>query len=141
VINDGVHVHPAVLRLVTDRDPRQLILITDSISAAGDGDGEFLLGGQRVQVSDGQARLRRSGSLAGSTLTTDDAVRRAVTVAGVSIAAAVAAASTNPARVIGMSQERGAIAVGLAADLVHLDTDLVPTAVIRAGVVRAAVRS
>jgi len=141
VINDGVHVHPAVLRLVTDRDPRQLILITDSISAAGDGDGEFLLGGQRVQVSDGQARLRRSGSLAGSSLTTDDAVRRAVTVAGVSIAAAVAAASTNPARVIGMSQERGAIAVGLAADLVHLDTDLVPTAVIRAGVVRAAVCS
>ena len=77
VINDGIHVHPAITTLVAGT-PERLVLITDAIAATGVGDGEFALGGQPVQVRGGEARLTSTGALAGSTLTMDDAVRRAV---------------------------------------------------------------
>jgi N-acetylglucosamine-6-phosphate deacetylase len=132
VINDGVHVHPAITALV-GRDPRRLVLITDAIDAAGVGDGDFVLGGQDVQVRDGQARLAATGSLAGSTLTMDDAVRRAVLDAGLPIEVASAAASGNPARVLGIDGRCGRIAPGLDADFVVLDEHLHVTRVIAAG--------
>jgi N-acetylglucosamine-6-phosphate deacetylase len=133
VINDGVHVHPAVLRLVVDRDPAQLVLISDAISATGIGDGSYELGGQQVVVSEGHARLATNGSLAGSTVTMDDAVRRAVTEANLPIEVAVAAASTNPARLMGMAGVRGSIEAGLVADLIHLGADLRPRRIMRNG--------
>jgi N-acetylglucosamine-6-phosphate deacetylase len=123
IINDGHHVHPALVGLVA-RTPGRLVLITDAIDAAGAGDGEFVLGDQRVQVRDGQARLAGTRQLAGSTLTMDDAVRRAVVECGLSVEAAAAAASTHPALVLGLSDRCGAIAPGLDADLVVLDDDL-----------------
>jgi len=132
VINDGVHVHPAILALVNQR-PGRLVLVTDAIDAAGMGDGEVELGGQRVRVRDGQARLVRSGSLAGSTLTMDAAVRRAVEVCGLSMVDASAAASGTPARLLGRRHEFGAIETGLAADLVVLDESLVVQAVYAGG--------
>ncbi len=121
-INDGVHVHPAVLREVSARGSERLVLVTDAMSAAGMSDGPYLLGGQDVIVAAGQARLAASGSLAGSTLTMDDAVRRAV-VDGLPIQAVAAAAASNPARVLGEHQRRGSIRVGLAADLILLDEE------------------
>ncbi|WP_322762447.1 N-acetylglucosamine-6-phosphate deacetylase [Frankia sp. Cr2] len=133
LINDGVHVHPSITRMVA-RDPRRLVLVTDAIDAAGAGDGDYILGGQAVRVRDGQARLARSGVLAGSTLTMDDALRRAVVDAGIPIEVAAAAAATNPARVLGLSATCGAIAVGLAADLVVLDVDLHLARVMAGGV-------
>jgi N-acetylglucosamine-6-phosphate deacetylase len=133
VINDGIHVHPSVLRLVADRDPSQLVLITDAISATGIGDGAYELGGQHVTVSGRQARLSTNGSLAGSTVTMDEAVRSAVTEAGLPIEVAVAAASSNPARLTGMAGVRGSIAAGLVADLIHLDADLRPVRIMRNG--------
>jgi N-acetylglucosamine-6-phosphate deacetylase len=122
LINDGVHVHPAITSLVARRPPN-LVLITDAIDATGVGDGRFALGGQTVQVRDGHARLD-DGSLAGSTLTMDSAVRRAVMECGLAIEVAAAAAATNPARVLGIGASCGSIAAGLAADLVVLDDDL-----------------
>jgi N-acetylglucosamine-6-phosphate deacetylase len=86
-----------------------------------------------VQVRDGQARLARTGSLAGSTLTMDVAVRRAVQVSGLSVADASAAASGTPARLLGRRHEFGAIEAGLAADLVVLDPDLTLRRVLSAG--------
>ncbi|MCL2780674.1 MAG: N-acetylglucosamine-6-phosphate deacetylase [Actinomycetia bacterium] len=121
VINDGVHVHPAVLREVLARGVDRLVLMTDAIDAAGLGDGEYVLGGQDVIVTGGQARLARTGALAGTTLTMDDAVRRAIVEGGLPIGAVAAAAATNPARVLGVADRCGALAVGLDADLVHLD--------------------
>lgn len=123
VINDGVHVHPTIAGLVA-RSPARLVLITDAIDAAGIGEGEFVLGGQVVRVRDGQARLASNGALAGSTFTMDEALRRTVQVSGVPIEHASAAASGNPARLLGIAGECGAIAAGLAADLVVLDDDL-----------------
>jgi N-acetylglucosamine-6-phosphate deacetylase len=123
VINDGVHLHPAIPALLGPRAGR-LVLVTDAIDAAGVGDGEFVLGGQRVQVQDGQARLASTGSLAGSTLTMDAAVRRAVRDSHLSIEDASAAASANPARLLGVQDRMGAISPGLAANLVVLDDEL-----------------
>jgi N-acetylglucosamine-6-phosphate deacetylase len=132
VINDGIHVHPAMTTMVA-RSPGRLVLVTDAIDAAGMGDGDVQLGGQPVVVRDGQARLADSGSLAGSTLTMDAAVRRAVLESGLSIGAASAAASANPARVLGQGAKFGAIALGLDADLVVLDDRLAVEEVLLAG--------
>jgi N-acetylglucosamine-6-phosphate deacetylase len=132
VINDGIHVHPAITSLV-NRTPGRLVLITDAIDAAGMGDGDVELGGQLVRVRDGQARLARTGSLAGSTLTMDAAVRRAVQVSGLSMVEASAAASGTPAGLVGRRGEFGAIEVGLAADLVVLDRELMLVRVLCAG--------
>lgn len=132
VINDGVHVHPAITALVNETSGR-LVLVTDAIDAAGMGDGEVELGGQRVLVRDGEARLETSGSLAGSTLTMDAAVRRAVSESRLSMTDASAAASGTPARLLGCDSVFGAIAPGLAADLVVLDDRLAIGPVMAAG--------
>jgi N-acetylglucosamine-6-phosphate deacetylase len=123
MINDGVHVHDALTRLVGRSAPEALIFITDAISAAGIGDGEYTLGDQTVRVSDGKAWTAED-RLAGSTLTMDEAVRRAVLEVGLTLEHAVAAASATPARLLGLQDECGAIRAGLAADLVVLDADL-----------------
>jgi N-acetylglucosamine-6-phosphate deacetylase len=133
LINDGVHVHPAMVRLAASQGRDRLVLVTDAMSATGMGDGSYQLGGLPVTVVDGQARASTSGSLAGSTLTLDQAFRRAVHEVGLSIEDAVAAASTNPARVLGLSDRCGAIRPGLAADLVLLDDDLQVRRVMVAG--------
>lgn len=129
-INDGIHLHPAVLREVLARGNDRLVLITDAIDATGVGDGEYVLGGQRVWVRDGAARLE-NGSLAGSSLTMDSAFARAVRN-GVELAEASVAASANPARVIGLD-DRGDLAPGKRADLLVLDADLAVQRVMRAG--------
>jgi len=124
IINDGVHVHDALIRLVAGYLPERLVFITDAISATGVGDGDYTLGDQPIVVRDGHARLAGLHNLAGSTLTMDRAVRRAVADLGLPIEVAAAAASTNPARLLGIDDRCGAIAVGLDADLVLLDDDL-----------------
>jgi N-acetylglucosamine-6-phosphate deacetylase len=132
LINDGRHVHPAVVRLVFDLISSP-VLVTDAIDATGVGDGRFELGGQEVQVHGDEARLATSGSLAGSTLTMDRALRRTVKESGLSVERASAAASANPARVLGLDHELGSIAPGRRADLVVLDDDLQLTAVMAGG--------
>jgi N-acetylglucosamine-6-phosphate deacetylase len=124
VINDGVHVHEALTRLAFASAPDRVSLITDAISATGVGDGHYTLGDQDVMVSGGQARLAATSRLAGSTLTMDEAVRRAVRTVGLTIEQASAAASAAPARLLGIDNRCGSIAPGLDADLVLLDDDL-----------------
>ncbi|HEY2340725.1 MAG TPA: N-acetylglucosamine-6-phosphate deacetylase [Steroidobacteraceae bacterium] len=132
LINDGVHLHPA-MTAVLSAPGRHPVLVTDAIDAAGVGDGEFVLGGQLVDVRDGEARLRSSGSLAGSTLTMELAVRRAVLDSGLTIEAASAAASGNPAAVLGLHNELGSIAAGMRADLVVLNDEFWVTQVMSSG--------
>jgi N-acetylglucosamine-6-phosphate deacetylase len=133
MINDGVHVHDSLVRLVGRNNPRTLVLITDAISATGVGDGSYTLGEQDVTVQDGRATLAGTDRLAGSTLTMDEALRRAVQSVGLSIVTASAAASGNPARVLGIADRTGAIAAGLDADLVVLDDALTVRRVMRHG--------
>jgi len=133
LINDGRHVHPAMVTLVAGLIGCP-VLITDAIDAAGAGDGSFVLAGQEVDVHDGEARLVSNRSLAGSTLTMDQALRRSVKDSGLSIEMASVAASRNPARVLGLEASIGSIAPGRQADLVVLDDDLQVTAVMAAGI-------
>lgn len=132
LINDGRHVHPAIVRLVFDLVPATA-LVTDAIEAAGVGDGQFELGGQEVRVQAGEARLSATGSLAGSTLTMDRALRNAVKTSGLSIERASVAASLVPARSLGVEDELGSVAPGKRADLVVLDDDLQVTEVMASG--------
>ena len=132
LINDGRHVHPALVGLVASLIACP-VLITDAIDATGVGDGSFVLAGQEVHVQDGEARLASTQSLAGSTLTMDEALRRSVKSSGLTVELASAAASTNPARVLGLDASVGSIAPGRQADLVVLDDDLRVTAVMAAG--------
>lgn len=132
IINDGIHVHPSITQMVA-AVPGRLVLVTDAIDAAGIGDGFVQLGGQEVRVQDGQARLVTNGALAGSTLTMDAAVRRAVLEAGIPISIASQAASATPARLLGKAGEFGTIERGASADMVVLNDDLMVEAVSFAG--------
>jgi N-acetylglucosamine-6-phosphate deacetylase len=87
------------------------------------GDGVYDLGGLEVTVQDGVPTLA-GGSLAGSTLTMDQAFRNFVQQCGLSMAEAVAATAGRPAQLLGMADRVGAVAVGLLADFVVLDQDL-----------------
>jgi N-acetylglucosamine-6-phosphate deacetylase len=133
MINDGVHVHDGLTRLVGRSIPDRLVLITDAVSAAGAGDGDYTLGDRDIEVRAGAARLAGTTQLAGSTLTMDEAVRRSVREVGLPIEAAAAAASTTPARLLGVHDRVGSIAPGLEADLVHLDDECVLTRVMSRG--------
>ena len=133
LINDGVHVHPEVMRIAFASAPGRIALVTDAMAAAGSSDGSYRLGTLDVTVTDGVARLTDGGSIAGSTLTLDAALRRAVTDVGIALPDAVAAVTSTPARAIGRGHDLGRLAPGYAADLVLLDADLAVTGVWAAG--------
>ncbi len=121
LICDGHHVAPAAVRTAWRAAGERLVLITDAIRASGMRSGTTELGGRTVTVEEGAARLG-DGTLAGSMLTMDAAVRGAV-AAGVPLEAALFAATTAPARYVGLS-ERGVLVPGARADLVVLGPDL-----------------
>jgi N-acetylglucosamine-6-phosphate deacetylase len=130
VILDLHHVHGTAFRAALAAKPGRLLLVTDAMRAAGTDEGESELGGQTVVVSGGAARLR-DGTLAGSVLTMDRALRNAVDC-GLDLAAATALASTVPADYLGL-RDRGRLAAGLRADVVVLGADLAVEEVFVAG--------
>ena len=133
IINDGVHVHPDVVRLAFSVAPGRIALVTDAMAAAGSTDGSYQLGTLSVDVVDGVARLADGDSIAGSTLTQDAALRRAVAEVGLPVAEAMAALTETPARAIGRAHDLGRLDVGFAADAVLLDDGYAVTAVWAAG--------
>jgi N-acetylglucosamine-6-phosphate deacetylase len=132
LIADGVHLHPAVLAasarvLGVDRT----VLVTDAMAGAGMPDGSYSLGERHVTVTDGIAR-RGDGTIAGSTATLADALRYAVTVAGLPLQAAVAAATAVPAGFLGLG-DVGHLRPGARADVTLLTADLRPAGVVFRG--------
>lgn len=123
IIADGVHVHPEVVALLFECVPERITLITDAMAATGSPDGDYWLGPNRVTVRDGVARTA-GGSLAGSTLTQDKALRVAVQQAGVPLEVAVTALTLTPARCLGLDGWLGRLDPGYAADAVLLDQAL-----------------
>ncbi len=117
LINDGTHLHPAVLELAFGgAGADRVAFITDAMDAAGFGDGLYDLGPLKVEVLEGVARLVEGGSIAGSTLTMDTAFKRAVTVdrlpldrrrAGAVGQPGPAAGPVRPDRLAGARQGRG----------------------------------
>jgi len=130
LVADGVHLHPAVVRLISE-SPARPVFVTDAMAAAGAEEGDYKLGALDVRVVDGEARLI-DGTIAGSVLTLSRAVRYAVLAAGVPLALAIRAATQNPADLLGLT-DRGRIRPGLRGDLVLLDADLTVHATLQAG--------
>jgi N-acetylglucosamine-6-phosphate deacetylase len=134
LIDDGTHLHPAALGVAfRAAGPGRVAFVTDAMGAAGMGDGVYPLGPLEVEVRGGVARLVEGGSIAGSTLTMDQAFRRAVTVDRLPVADAVRALCANPARLLGVDDRVGSLEAGKDADLVVLDADFALTAVMRKG--------
>ncbi|ALJ19199.1 N-acetylglucosamine-6-phosphate deacetylase [Microbacterium sp. No. 7] len=131
LIADGTHVHPHVVALAFAGAPGRIALITDAMAAAAADDGDYALGGLAVTVSGGVARLA-DGTIAGSTLTQDAALRDAVAW-GIGLADAVAALTAVPARALGLRDRLGGLRPGMTADAVVLDAALHVTAVWCAG--------
>ncbi len=124
LIADGIHVHPAVIKLLLKaKGIEKICLVTDSISATGLEDGEYGLGGLKIYVQDGIARLN-DGTLAGSTLTMNRAVKNFMEFTATSLPGAVRAASLNPATLLGIDERKGSIEEGKDADIVIFDEDL-----------------
>jgi N-acetylglucosamine-6-phosphate deacetylase len=133
LIADGVHLHDGTLSFAASAaGTGRAALVTDAMAAAGMADGEYDLGSLAVNVSGGVARLASDGAIAGSTLTMDAALRRAVG-AGLSIVDASRMASGTPAAAIGLGSSVGALRPGLRADLVELTEDLQVVRVMRGG--------
>jgi N-acetylglucosamine-6-phosphate deacetylase len=125
LICDGVHLHPAAVRLALKAlGMSRAVFVSDSMMATGLGDGTYDLGGLEIVVSGKIARLVHGGNIASSVSNLTDCFRVAVKEMGVPLADAVRCVSVNPARVLGMEGERGRICEGLTADLIFMDTDL-----------------
>ncbi|GAB4439315.1 MAG: N-acetylglucosamine-6-phosphate deacetylase [Chloroflexi bacterium OHK40] len=124
LIADGVHVHPAALRLLLRAlGPDRVIVVTDALSCAGLRDAVFSFGGQPARVVDGVARLA-DGTLTGSVLTMDRALRNLVGMLALPLSDALAALSANPARAAGLAHRKGLLRAGYDADLIVLDETL-----------------
>ena len=121
IIPDGVHVHPAVIRLLLKLVGAERVLaITDAMRAAGLRDGEFDMGDVAVVVKGGIARDRH-GSLAGSTLTMPQALRNLMSFCDLSLAEALPMLTRAPARALGMYPRKGSLQAGADADIVIWD--------------------
>ena len=122
IIADGIHVDPAVVRIAhAAKGADGLVLVTDAMQAAGMPDGVYELSGRAVRVEAGVARLE-DGTLAGATVTMDEAVRRLARFLDIGLEAAIPMATRTPARALGV-ERIGEIAPGADADLVVLDRD------------------
>jgi len=120
IIVDGIHVSPEVVKVFLQaKGPDRAVLITDAISATGMPNGRYQLGPIQVDVADGKATA--NGSLAGSVLTMDRAVRNVTKFSNWTLRQAVRAATLNPAKAAGLSSDRGKLEVGAIADFVVLD--------------------
>ncbi len=123
LIADGTHVHPAVMKLLYNiKGSGGIILVTDAIRASGMPDGEYTFMDQTIIVKEGNAFLE-NGTLAGSTLTMNQAIRTLVTKVDIPLTDAVRMASLNGAKVLGREHSKGILAVGKDADIAVMDGD------------------
>lgn len=123
LICDGIHIHPSMVRAVFQLfSDNHVILISDSMMAAGMPDGNYTLGGQAVKVTGNLATLE-SGTIAGSATNLFDCMRTAVSM-GIPLESALKAATINPARSIGIDSYTGLLAAGKDADILILNKDL-----------------
>lgn len=124
LIADGIHVHPKVMEiLIKLKGAEKIILITDAMRAAGKPDGKYDLGGQEVIVKNGQAKLK-NGTIAGSVLTMDKAIRNLVETVGISLIEAIQMATISPAECLGIEGKKGSLKPGKDADIVILNREL-----------------
>ena len=120
LIADGVHVHPAAMRIAVAAMPHRIALITDAMRACGLADGTYKLYEHEVTVNDGAARLA-DGTLAGSVLTMAGAIRNMIELAGLPLETVLPMATEVPARIAAVADRKGKIERRYDADLVILN--------------------
>jgi len=121
IIADNIHIHPAVYNIVSKvKNKEKIVLITDSMRAGGMEEGVYDLGGQDVIVKNNSARLA-NGTLAGSILTLNEAVKNMFENTGLKMYEAVAMASLNPAKVLRIDNIKGSLSKGKDADVTIFD--------------------
>jgi N-acetylglucosamine-6-phosphate deacetylase len=124
LIADGVHIHPSVLRMAFEiLGPERIVLITDGMQAMGLPDGQYVYNGVEYESKNGAARYK-DGMLIGTALGLSELVKRLIRFTDCSLDVAVRTVTKNPARLLGIKERKGSIAVGKDADLVLLDDDL-----------------
>ena len=124
IICDGIHLHPSIVDLIIRmKSSKNTILITDSICGAGLPDGDYEINGNSISVKNGIAR-NSEGSLAGSTLSLDIAVRNTMQFSRKPLEEIIPMVTTTPAREMGLSGTKGYIKPGYDADLILLDNEI-----------------
>ncbi|OIQ63186.1 N-acetylglucosamine-6-phosphate deacetylase [mine drainage metagenome] len=123
LIFDGKHVSPTVAAFLVTAAPHRVALITDAMAAAGGADGEYKLGDVDVVVENGTARVAGTSTLAGSTLTLDEALQVGL-AAGVDRIALIEALTLTPARILKLDAELGLLRPGFRSDLLLLDDEM-----------------
>lgn len=122
LICDGFHNHPAIIRMAFRQlGEDRVCVISDSMSAADNGDGEYELGGQKVYVKDGKATLA-DGTIAASTTNIFDEFKNLLRF-GIDFKSALKACTANPAKAIGVYSVTGSVETGKRADLTVIDGD------------------
>ena len=122
VICDGIHIHESVIRAAFKMFPGRVVLISDSMRATGMPNGTYDLGGQEVTVNGGLATLA-DGTIAGSATNLFDCMRTAISF-GIPREEAIAAATMNPAKSIGIYNKTGSLSVGKRAHVLLVDKDM-----------------
>lgn len=121
LVVDGHHLSFEKVSELCSRFGSRVVLVSDAMAAAGNGDGTYRIGALAVEVKDGVARLVSNQKLAGSTLTISQAFTNLIDHCGLTLEQAVHATSTQPAATFGL-KDRGVIAVGMRADLLSYDS-------------------
>ena len=125
LIADLVHVHPAAINLVwRAKGADKVILITDCVKLAGLPDGEYHFSHQSVKMINGTVRIQKDGTLAGTTLKMNEALRNFMTATDEPLENVWQTTSQNPARAIHVSNRKGTITIGKDADLILVDDDI-----------------
>lgn len=134
IICDGVHIHPAAVRATFEMmGEDRMILISDSMRAAGMPDGSYTLGGLDVNVVGNRATLASDGAIAGSVTNLMDCMKKAVKTMNIPLETAVACVTINPAKSLGIDAEYGSIRAGKKAHIVLMDQELNVQQVIKDG--------
>ena len=134
IICDGVHIHPAAVRATFEMmGEDRMIVISDSMRAAGMPDGSYTLGGLDVNVVGNRATLASDGAIAGSVTNLMDCMKTAVKTMNIPLETAVACATINPAKSLGIDAEYGSIRAGKKAHIVLMDQELNVQQVIKDG--------
>ncbi|KAG0431683.1 hypothetical protein HPB47_021564 [Ixodes persulcatus] len=124
IIADGIHTHPAALRIAYKTDARGLTLVTDAMSAMGLEAGVHFIGENKVEIVGKRAVIAGTSTLCGSIATMDFCVRFLQKSTGCSTVEALESASLHPAEVLGIADRKGTLDFGAEADFVMLDGDL-----------------